>query len=57
MPLKYIYFDLDNTLLDHNAAESKSHEAIYSDFQILRNVPLESWLESYKVVNHNLWVQ
>ena len=57
MALKYIYFDLDNTLLDHSKAESKSHEAIYNDFEVLRAVSLNSWLTSYKSVNHKLWVQ
>ncbi|REL29123.1 noncanonical pyrimidine nucleotidase, YjjG family [Rhodohalobacter sp. SW132] len=57
MPLKYIYFDLDNTLLDHNQAESKSHEAIHSIFPILQNVTMEDWLKTYQVVNHNLWVK
>lgn len=57
MPLRYIYFDLDNTLLDHNTAESKSHEAIYSQYSILQGISLEIWLEKYQKVNHNLWVQ
>lgn len=57
MSLKYIYFDLDNTLLDHNKAESKSHEAIYDQFPVLHKVPLEKWLATYKIVNHNLWVK
>jgi len=46
MNLRYIYFDLDNTLLDHNEAESKSHKEIYSHFEVLRSVPFQSWLES-----------
>jgi len=57
MPLRYIYFDLDNTLLDHNKAESKSHQAVYDSFPVLRQVPIDDWLETYQEVNHNLWVQ
>lgn len=57
MPLSYIYFDLDNTLLDHNKAESKSHQAVYDSYPVLRQVPLDDWLETYQKVNHNLWVQ
>ncbi len=57
MPLKYIYFDLDNTLLDHNKAESKSHKAIYDHYPALRKTTLNEWLETYKIVNHNLWVK
>lgn len=57
MPLRYIYFDLDNTLLDHNQAESKSHKAVYSQFSVLQRISLDKWLEKYQEVNHNLWVQ
>lgn len=57
MPLRYIYFDLDNTLLDHNKAESQSHQAVYDSFPVLRQIPLNRWLETYQEVNHNLWVR
>lgn len=57
MPLRYIYFDLDNTLLDHNKAESKSHKVVYNSFPVFQQVSLENWLETYQDVNHNLWVQ
>jgi len=57
MSLKYIYFDLDNTLLDHNKAESRSQQAIYNQFPVLRKVELDDWLDTYKEANHNLWVQ
>lgn len=57
MTLTYIYFDLDNTLLDHNQAEAKSHEAIFDEFPILNDITLNRWLNTYKQVNHNLWVE
>jgi len=57
MPLRYIYFDLDNTLLDHIKAESKSHQAVYESFSELQKIPIDEWLETYQEVNHNLWVQ
>lgn len=57
MTLTYIYFDLDNTLLDHNQAEAKSHEAIFDEFPILNDITLNRWLKTYKQVNHNLWVE
>lgn len=57
MPLRYIYFDLDNTLLDHNKAESKSHEAVFKEYSVFNAVSLKEWLEVYQVVNHNLWVR
>jgi putative hydrolase of the HAD superfamily len=57
MPLSYIYFDLDNTLLDHNKAESKSHKAVYDTYPVLQQIPLDNWLETYQEINHNLWVK
>jgi len=57
MPLRYIYFDLDNTLLDHNKAESKSHQTVYNSFPVLQKVTLANWLETYQEINHNLWVK
>jgi putative hydrolase of the HAD superfamily len=57
MPLSYIYFDLDNTLLDHNKAESKSHQAVYDTYSVLQQIPLDNWLETYQEINHNLWVK
>ncbi|MFO7845406.1 MAG: YjjG family noncanonical pyrimidine nucleotidase [Balneolaceae bacterium] len=57
MPLRFIYFDLDNTLLDHNKAESKSHEAVFKQFPVFNALTLPEWLEVYQVVNHNLWVR
>jgi len=57
MPLQYIYFDLDNTLLDHNKAEKRSHEAIFSKFPVLNSITIGQWLETYRIVNHNLWVK
>lgn len=57
MPLRYIYFDLDNTLLDHNKAEAKSHRTVYEKYPELQSVPIDEWLETYQLVNHNLWVK
>lgn len=57
MPLRTVYFDLDNTLLDHNKAESRSHRAVYDAFPELQKVPLDEWLETYQEINHNLWVK
>lgn len=57
MPLRYIYFDLDNTLLDHNKAESKSHQSVYEKYPVLQSVSINKWLETYQQVNHNLWVK
>lgn len=57
MKPSYIYFDLDNTLLDHTSAESKAQQATYEQYSELQKVELDIWLSKYKEVNHNLWNQ
>jgi len=56
MKPEFIYFDLDNTLIDHSAAEEEAHQIIHSQFPELHNVPLEDWLNTYKSINHGLWL-
>lgn len=51
----FIYFDLDNTLLDHTSAERKAQMATYRKYPELQQVPIDNWLKSYKSVNHLLW--
>ena len=55
MQPKFIFFDLDNTLLDHNHAEGKAHQAIYEQYPEMQQVSLENWLETYRRVNGKLW--
>lgn len=56
MKPEFIYFDLDNTLIDHSAAEAEAHQIIHSQFPELNEVPAEDWLKAYKVINHQLWL-
>ncbi len=51
----FIYFDLDNTLLDHTSAESAAQKKTYSSFPELQEATFEEWMKTYKSVNHNLW--
>lgn len=53
----FIYFDLDNTLLDHSSAEKKAQREIYRSNPELQKVSLQDWLESYRGVNSRLWLQ
>lgn len=53
----FIYFDLDNTLLDHSLAEKKAHEEIHQSNPELQQVSLREWLDSYRAVNSTLWLQ
>jgi putative hydrolase of the HAD superfamily len=57
MAPEFIYFDLDNTLLDHSAAELEAQKVTWNTFPELRAVPLERWLETYRLINHRLWEQ
>lgn len=51
----YIYFDLDNTLLNHSSAESAAQKETFESFQELQEAPYTKWIETYRTVNHYLW--
>lgn len=51
----FVYFDLDNTLLDHTSAERAAQAETYKHFDFLQQVSLERWLETYHNVNVVLW--
>lgn len=56
MKPEFIYFDLDNTLIDHSAAEAEAHRIIHSKYPELNEVPVEDWLKTYKAINYQLWL-
>lgn len=51
----FIYFDLDNTLLNHSSAEQSAQRATYDAYPELHQVPIDNWLEAYRLINHQLW--
>jgi len=55
MKPSFVYFDLDNTLLDHISAEGKAQHSTYNQYPELQQVPIDQWLEQYQLVNHLLW--
>lgn len=55
MKPSFVYFDLDNTLLDHNSAERNAQEQTYNRYPELQEVSLEEWHKKYKAINHILW--
>lgn len=57
MKPSFVFFDLDNTLLDHSSAEAAAQKKTYETFQELQHVSLGEWLEKYRVINHGLWEQ
>lgn len=56
MKPQFVFFDLDNTLLDHNSAEAAAHNDLYNSTPELQQRPLEDWLNTYKSINHQLWL-
>lgn len=50
-----IFFDLDDTLLDHKGAETRALEFVHDVFLPIAEVPLEHWIDAYKKVNKGLW--
>ena len=57
MKTEFVYFDLDNTLLDHTAAERDAHHDICRTFSEFQSVAIEEWLSTYKEINSTLWMQ
>lgn len=57
MKPKYIYFDLDNTLINHSKAESEAQRDTFSGFPEFEHTDMESWLKAYTEENHQLWQQ
>lgn len=54
---QFVFFDLDNTLLDHDSAEAGAHKNVYESNPELQQVSIEDWLSTYKSINHNLWLR
>lgn len=54
-PPSIIFFDLDDTLLDHKGAETRALQFVHDAFPPVSEVPLEQWIQAYKKVNKGLW--
>jgi len=55
--IQFIYFDLDDTLLDHTTAQSKSLEEVYQAFLFDRYLSLVDFDRNYHQINKKLWIQ
>lgn len=51
----YIFFDLDNTLLDHSSAEAAAQQETYKTFSLLKGVTFDEWISTYRTINSKLW--
>ncbi len=54
-PIKYIYFDVDDTILDHRKAERLALAETYDIYNVLHKAELEDFRERYHHINVELW--
>ena len=52
---KFIYFDLDDTLLDHKKAEQNGLKDIHTHFDEFNDISLDILLSAYHKINKGLW--
>lgn len=57
MPYKFIYFDLDGTLLDHRSAEEAGLTEVYHHFDLFNDIEVGTFIDAYQRVNGKLWEQ
>ena len=54
---KFIFFDLDDTLLDHKQAERAALEDVYTHFPMMQATELDQLRHTYHENNKKLWEQ
>ena len=55
--IRYIYFDLDDTLLNHKKAEQNGLRDIYDKIPALQVVSADELLRVYAQINRGLWIE
>ncbi|NGP89993.1 HAD family hydrolase [Fodinibius halophilus] len=55
MSYQYIYFDLDDTLLNHKAAEQAGLQDVHSNFALFEEVTPSELIDEYHEVNSEQW--
>ena len=55
MPYRFIYFDLDDTLLNHRKAEKLALEQIWKEFDLQALATVEQLQDVYHHINVFLW--
>lgn len=53
--IKFIYFDVDDTILDHRKAERLALAETYNLFSVLHKADLDDFRERYHHINVDLW--
>ena len=54
---KFIYFDLDDTLLNHKKAEQNALSDLKQQYNLFSDVEIEELKSTYHNINKNLWEQ
>lgn len=52
---KFIYFDLDDTLLDHKKAEQAGLRDVHEHFDMFNGISIQQLLNTYHYINKGLW--
>lgn len=55
MSYKFIYFDLDDTLLDHRSAEMSALNEVHQKFSIFEGIVPQKLVDTYHEVNTRQW--
>ena len=53
----FIYFDIDDTLLDHMHAQQNALSDAYNHYEALQAAGLEDFQNTYKEINSRLWLE
>ncbi|MDE7146389.1 MAG: hypothetical protein K2O30_09625, partial [Duncaniella sp.] len=54
--VSWVWFDLDDTLIDFHANSRAAHRILFDECSLHRFYPTpESWIEAYEGHNHKLW--
>lgn len=56
MSYKFVYFDLDDTLLDHQLAEAAALEDVHQNFPFFKKITADKLIEVYHQVNTQQWM-
>lgn len=53
--ISFVFFDLDDTLLDHHYAQDRSLEEIYQKYLAGNGISLAALKQEYKTINRRFW--
>ncbi len=53
---KFIYFDLDDTLLNHRQAHRKTLLDVHDQFSVFDDIKIDQFLKTYNEINGKQWI-